>query len=372
MVYTSMPEGLPNLIVYKDGGVEIRSDFSVDKVIDARFVMSGSKMLIENGKKVDIESPIPTKDKVLMERLGIGMFNNGLLLVIERKCTVEDLQRAFYTHGCVDAMMTTFGDVFMDYSRGGVKMGKLPVTVLEALEFKELPHPIVLIDPGHGGIDPGAVGFDLKEKDLNLRGSRIVYEYLVENYEGTFLLTRDTDKTVKLQDRPKIANAVGADFFLSLHVNATEDHRGTGFETFTYPANKPINKIEQQIQLDVHNEIMTFLASYGFVDRGAKQANFCVLRETKCPALLIEQLFIDNLKDNEFLRDPLLLKNLYLVTAKAYARALGLQPKVTADDVAPDGELYKVQVGAYRFKKNAEVMLERLGRAGFDGYIKRE
>jgi N-acetylmuramoyl-L-alanine amidase len=371
MVHTSMPEGLPSLIVYKDGGVEIRSDFNVKNVAEARFVISGSKLLIENKKRVNVDSPVYTKDSKAIPRLGVGVLGNGRLLFIYNECTTEELQTVFYTHRCIDAMMTACDDVFIDYPIGGLRMGSLPITVLEAMDFKELPRPIVLIDPGHGGLDPGAVGFDLKEKDLNLRGSRIIYEYLVENFEGTFLLTRDTDKTLPLKDRPKMANAIGADFFLSLHVNAS-DNRGTGFETFTYPADKEVNKVEQQIQRDTHNEVMTFLASHGFVDRGVKQANFCVLRETNCPALLIEQLFIDMPKDNAFLSDPILFKNLYLITAKAYARALGLQPKVTADDIAPDGELYRVQVGAYRFKKNAEVMLERLTRAGFDGYIKRE
>jgi N-acetylmuramoyl-L-alanine amidase len=365
-----MPEGLPSLIVYKDGGVEIRADFNVKNVSKARFVFSGSKLLVEDGKKVD-KSVIPTKDNKTLERLGVGILKDGRVLFLSNECTTEELQLAFYKYGCVDAMMTSFDDVFIDYPRGGIKMGKVPVTVLEALEFKELPRPIVVIDPGHGGIDPGAIGFDLREKDINLVGARIVYDYLVENFEGTFLMTRDKDITLELEDRPKLVNAIGADFFLSLHVNGSTNG-GTGFETFTYPANKEVNKVEQQIQQDVHNEIMTMLASYGFVDRGAKQANFCVLRETKCPALLIEQLFINMPKDNEFLRNPALLKNLYLVTAKAYARALGLQPKVTADDVAPDGELYRVQVGAYRFRKNAEVMQARLKDSGYDAYIKRE
>ena len=369
MVYTSLPEGLPSLVVYNDGGVEIRSDFNVNDIATARFVLSGSKLLVSEGKKVNKDSDIDTKDNKKCNRIGIGILKDGRLLLIHNECTTEELQMIFYEYNIWDAMMTTIDDVFIDYPRGGVKMGTAPVTVLEALDFKELPHPIVVIDPGHGGKDPGASAFGLREKDLNLIGARIVYNYLVENYEGTFLMTRDSDSTMKLEDRPMYANTMGADFFLSLHVNAAG---GEGYETFTYIGKEPINLIEQEIQNKVHKDVMTFLAPHGIIDRGAKQANFCVLRKSDCPALLVENLFIDNLKDNDFLQDVNLFKNLYLVTAKAYAQAIGLQPKVSEDDVAPDGQLYRVQVGAYRFKKNAEVVQARLQSAGFDAYIKRE
>ena len=97
--------------------------------------------------------------------------------------------------------------------------------------------------------------------------------FLTQNYDGTFLLTRSDDRTLSLKERTDMINAVGADFMLSLHVNAS-DNGGTGYETFTYPDNKPINLVEQEIQRVLHKEVMSYLAPFGFVDRGMKRANF--------------------------------------------------------------------------------------------------
>lgn len=368
LVYSSLPEGLPALIAYNDGGVEIRSNFNAKNVAEARFVVSGSALLVEDGKPVTAPSQLNLRVNVSIERMGVGTLKNGLLLFIEQKCTLKQLQAALYKHGCVDAIMLAYGDVYLDYPRGGISMGYTPVTTFEALTFKEIPHPITIIDIGHGGIDPGACAFGSREKDFNLAGGLLVHKFLTQNYDGTFLLTRSDDRTLSLKERTDMINAVGADFMLSLHVNAS-DNGGTGYETFTYPDNKPINLVEQEIQRVLHKEVMSYLAPFGFVDRGMKRANFHMLRESKCPSVLVENLFINQEKDINFLRDPVTFRELYLATARGFAKGVGLLPKVIEDDVEDDEQYYRVQVGAYKFKKNAEVMAETLKSKGFDAYI---
>lgn len=364
-VHHAMPEGLPAFIVYNDGGAEIRQSYSTDHVVDARFIVSGSKMLVESGRIIESESPLATRPTVSIHRVGVGMRPNGDVLLVAPHCTEEELAVCMLELGCEDAMMTAFGDVYVDYELGGVKLGKAPVTVLEVVNYQELPRPIVVVDPGHGGHDPGALGFGLKEKDLNLQVAKDVVAYLKDNYEGTFLLTRDTDVFVDLSDRAKMANSVNADLFLSIHVNA-HTGKARGYETFVH-----INasEVAQDIQDVMHKHVADFLSPWGVPDRGKKRANFLVLRQTKCPALLVENLFIDNVMDNELLKTEGFLKQLADKTAEGFARGAKLTRKVS-EEVTDPNVLYRVQIGAYRYRKGAEATLERAKSLGFhDAFI---
>jgi len=154
----------------------------------------------------------------------------------------------------------------------------------------------IVIDPGHGGTDPGAVSNGLKEKDLTLDISLKLNEYLKKYSNIETILTRTEDRDVTLAQRANIANAANADFFVSIHINAGG---GTGFESFRH-----INASDKtaSIQTIIHKEVADFFKNKGFVDRGIKTANYAVLRETKMPAILLEFLFIDNAKDAAFLK----------------------------------------------------------------------
>ena len=144
----------------------------------------------------------------------------------------------------------------------------------------------IFIDPGHGGNDPGAVGNGLKEKDLTLKIAKYMRDYLLANYTGVSVrMSRETDKTVSLSARTNDANKWGANAYISIHVNAGG---GTGFESYVYPN---VGKSTRDLQNAVHGEVMK--AFSGFRDRGKKQANFHVLRETKMSAVLTENCFID-------------------------------------------------------------------------------
>jgi N-acetylmuramoyl-L-alanine amidase len=218
----------------------------------------------------------------------------------------------------------------------------------------------IVIDPGHGGGDPGAVGNGLQEKDITLHvGLGVAYRLETEYEDVQVLRTRTGDGTVSLQERTDKANSFGADFFLSVHVNAGG---GAGFESFRHPS---AGERTKTLQYAIHDEIMKFYKQYGRPDRGKKTANFHVLRETEMPAVLIENLFIDNSQEADLLRTVAFRNELIDVITRAVAQALSLKKKAAN----PGTVLYRVQVGAFQYRENAEKLVKDLKSKGYDAFI---
>lgn len=177
----------------------------------------------------------------------------------------------------------------------------------------------IFIDPGHGRSDPGAVANGLKEKDLVLTISRHMRDMLLDEYQDVQVqMSRDSDIYLSLSERAQIANAWGADYFVSIHCNAGG---GTGFETFIHDS-RPAKSVAYQNV--VHPAI---LDKMGVRDRGKKAANFAVLRLTKMPAILTENLFIDNASDAKLLKDPVFLQQVARGHVEGIAKAFGLKRK---------------------------------------------
>lgn len=182
----------------------------------------------------------------------------------------------------------------------------------------------IVLDAGHGGSDPGAIGNGLKEKDVNLllamktganleaRGAKVLY-------------TRATDIFITLEERAKIANRWKADFFFSFHVNSSAGI-ASGFESFIYSeVNGGKTAAYQNV---IHRKIAAVFASVGVHDRGQKKANLAVLRETNMPACLAEYGFINSAKDAALLMNESFLDRLAQATADGIAEALGLPKAV--------------------------------------------
>lgn len=185
----------------------------------------------------------------------------------------------------------------------------------------------IVVDPGHGGADPGAVAPDLYEKDLALKISKKIVSELLP-YECRVKLTRKGDFYVGLAARAEFANSLDADFFVSVHVNAGG---GTGFESFIHWSAPDLTR---QYQNTVHRRVAGYLDSFGIADRGEKGADFAVLRLTKMPALLLENLFIDNSRDTAFLTSEPFIAGLSLAAARGIAQALELPLKESPWDPA--------------------------------------
>ena len=174
----------------------------------------------------------------------------------------------------------------------------------------EVPnHPVrhIVIDPGHGGKDAGAIRSGFREKDLTLRIAMRVRDRLVRaGYRVT--LTRHTDIALTLAQRAALAKALKADLFLAIHINAAENPAISGIETFAMtPAGapsstnaKPDNTRYPGNRCDVNNLALAsmnhryMLGRTGGADRGVKRARFQVLREISMPGVLIECGFISN------------------------------------------------------------------------------
>jgi N-acetylmuramoyl-L-alanine amidase len=145
----------------------------------------------------------------------------------------------------------------------------------------------VVIDPGHGGPDPGAIGIGgLRETDVVLEISKIVKELL--NEKGVkVMLTRKTEVDLDLPPRVTFANNVDADIFVSIHANASRGKRRdiNGLETFYYRGWKG-RLLAKRIQKQI------LRVSPGSPDRGVKQGRFYVIKNTRMPAVLVEIGFL--------------------------------------------------------------------------------
>ncbi|WP_199799060.1 N-acetylmuramoyl-L-alanine amidase [Lentibacillus cibarius] len=121
-----------------------------------------------------------------------------------------------------------------------------------------------------------------------------------------------------LSERTSMANAHNADLFVSFHHNAGG---GEGFESYIYPGFRHTKTGD--IQRIIHASIMEFYASYSLRDRGKKEADFSVLRETDMPAILLENLFLDSAVDTWHLKQPSFVRELSTAIAKSILKAVG-------------------------------------------------
>lgn len=226
----------------------------------------------------------------------------------------------------------------------------------------------IVLDAGHEGVeknlDPGAVANGLKEAELTLKIAKHIYDMLGE-YEGVQLkLTRTGNQSLSLSQRAKIANDWKADFFLSIHINAGG---GTGFESYIYNGN--VSAATVAYQNVIHAEIIKAIGNVK--DRGKKRANYAVLRETKMPAILTENLFIDNANDAAKLKSEQFLLQIAHGHVQGIVKAFGLKKKVKpqSKQKTSDKKLYRVQVGAFSDRKNAERLAEELKKKGYPAVI---
>jgi N-acetylmuramoyl-L-alanine amidase len=198
----------------------------------------------------------------------------------------------------------------------------------------------VMIDPGHGGKDPGAIGpTGLKEKDVVLEIGRRIREKLSRSGEFDVRMTREEDVFIPLEERTAMANKGRADIFVSLHINASPNRRAKGFSTYVLSrgaSNRedlelaarengvPVRKLQgvkfiiddmftgarknESLRLaKTVNDAVVRHVSTRFPEAqslGLKQAPFYVLVGARMTAVLVEASFISNVREESRLRDP--------------------------------------------------------------------
>ena len=170
--------------------------------------------------------------------------------------------------------------------------------------------PRIVIDPGHGGHDPGTIGIGgVREKDIILPISLDVAEIL-RKQDIEVILTRDTDNFISLQGRTDMANDINADLFVSIHANAINLSRPdvNGLETYYYQSGRRLAEV-------IHWSILNGVK---IDNRSIRRARFYVLRHSAMPAVLVEVGFLTGAVDSSNLKDP----NYRRQMAEAIARGI--------------------------------------------------
>ena len=209
-------------------------------------------------------------------------------------------------------------------------IAKKVVTVDLTKEKNKWEFNTIIIDPGHGGKDPGSIGYKgTKEKDITLDVAKRLAKKIQKNLKVKTILTRDEDVWMRLQDRTRLANDKNGRLFISIHANSVEDRRASGFETYMIGTNKNAAAVRtaarENAVLDLEGTnsakltdedlITATMAQSGFAkqseqfaalvqeemnkrvqskNRGVKQAGFYVLMGASMPNVLIELGFLSN------------------------------------------------------------------------------
>lgn len=162
---------------------------------------------------------------------------------------------------------------------------------------------LIVIDPGHGGKDSGAVGTWSQEKDIVLEVCFLVRRALGSAVD--VMLTRSDDRFLTLQERPGISNKLAADAFVSVHCNSADNKAAKGWEIFTTPGQNNSDKLADAIGKQYGDEFPAFKSRCDLSDGDLdKEANFSVIRGTNCPSTLLELGFISNVEEEEILNNP--------------------------------------------------------------------
>ncbi len=163
----------------------------------------------------------------------------------------------------------------------------------------------IAIDPGHGGADPGAIGFSgLKEKEVTL-ATALELVRLLEAAGAEVVLTRTGDQTVSNLRRVNLANNSGADLFISIHANSYSKNESNGTETFYYP-NRNNSSDSRFLAGLLQKELVDVLR---LRDRGVKTNSFYVIKNTEMPAALVELAFLSNPEEEALLKDEKVLRS---------------------------------------------------------------
>lgn len=225
---------------------------------------------------------------------------------------------------------------------------------------------LIFLDAGHGGKDAGAIGNGLKEKDLTLDICKRI-EIGLQNYECDVLMSRTEDVYLTLDERTNKANKAKADVLISVHINSSAISSANGFETFVY---RNVNTGTKTFQNVLHQEI---IANIGLkiIDRGQKQENFHMLRESNMKAVLTENLFISNAADASDLADGSFRQKIANGHILGIQKFLGLKEHERKPP-SKNGKLYIVQVGVFEDRENAEDLTADLLKLGYRPFIKIE
>ena len=221
----------------------------------------------------------------------------------------------------------------------------------------------VFLSAGHGGYDPGACANGLVEKTINLN-TLLACKSELERHGVIVITSRTTDADDPVGEEVREANASGADIAASFHANAGG---GDGWEGFYWASCADGKRLAQLCEKHVK--------ALGQNSRGVKSGNHLMfINSTNMPAVLVESFFLDNATDKAIGDTVDEQKAFGVAYAKAILEYFGIAYKVqeAAKPAAASGKLYRVQVGAFSVKENAEKLAAELQAKGYSTIIKAE
>ena len=219
----------------------------------------------------------------------------------------------------------------------------------------------VFIGVGHGGKDSGAVGY-LVEKDVNLVEALACRDFL-EAHGVVVLMSRTKDENDSLIEEIRECNAFNPDLAIDIHNNAGG---GDGFETYYHFKGGTSKILAENIEAEVKVIGQNSRGCKTRINSGGKDY-YGFIRETKCPAVIVEGCFVDNATDAKIADTAEEQRAFGVAYAKGILKTLGIATKKNAEQ-SPQ---YCVQVGVYSQKENAEKQLQNAKSVGFvDAFIK--
>lgn len=212
----------------------------------------------------------------------------------------------------------------------------------------------IVLDPGHGGNDTGAVHFGRQEKNDTLRLALAIGD-LLENEGVDVVYTRTSDVYHTPFERADIANKSEGDYFIAIHRNAMPiPNSASGIQSLVFKKESPAGDLAQNINSELQN--------VGLVNLGTmERPSLVTLRKTKMPAVWVEVGFIDNQQDNQFFDQH------FNEISEAFAKAI--MEVLSEEEEEPSKPLYRVQVAAFRTNNRAEQLLTQLQMQGFPAFL---
>lgn len=295
--------------VYVRGG---RAWYSYDHldVYEADVAVGAGPMLVVDGVIGDLEQRISRgsfsglRQTNKAQRCAIGYASDGLLLhAVAESLTLYELAQWFIEKGCVWAMNLDGGSSvgLLEGDSASFNTAKRIPSALVIREVVEEVRPVIMLDAGHGGKDPGAVGHGLKEKDLTLDIAQRTAFYLAEKGVDV-LMARDSDETLSIEERIRRCNESNAKAFVMVHINAAKIPLAHGAETWYWHTSRAGADLAKKM-LDRVVASTSLRRRIGAPKKSHQGVSgyFKGLRLTKCPAVIIECGFISNKADADYL-----------------------------------------------------------------------
>lgn len=336
---------------------------SIGKKVD--FIGAAPTLLIDGKISMDMKGLTGSFATARTNRTAIGIDKSNLYICTTKgdKHNLTEVAIALQKQGCLWAINLDGGGstAYFDKSEYYTQGRNIPSAFGVRLKNRK---PKIVLDPGHSPLVKGKQSPDgtYKEFEFNLDIANRMLK-LLQKYPCEPLIVdySHENPSVELTDLVKKINATNGDYLISLHSNAfgTDWNDAKGWEIYTYKNTGESRQLAERI----HAESKVL----GFVDRGIKDGSmFAVIRDTKMPAVLIETGFHTNKEDVAKLKDSAFRDKIAEAYVKGILNHLGIK---FIELVNTEKVIYRVQVGAFSVKDNADRMVAKLKADGYSAFI---